>query len=631
MVSFLLRTFRGGIRWSHFPMRIFLAMVCGFLLAGCHKEARLVPKEPEVSYSREIRPLLAKNCMSCHTGEENATGYSLSLRDPKLPSTFFTPHPEGGAMSPEEEGLLLKWRVEGEKIDEHWAFGPLVPAKSWAPVSLARTTAKTNFPKGDFRGELTRMIAGDLLPDATAVIETEALRGGEDIPESRVALVSRMMGFPISEVSTENGVSEADVLRMKHIFTTPYDSALKSSLKPPTVLVGEMPKLPALEWADKPQDEEFGVWLAQKDSVPQMPDLVAAFSFDDGHASNLALGHFEASTFQLTETVEGISGVAVAAPKGVVLPDEVSFSTIQPFTLSVWVQVGSTGGVVPLLTQGNEQHGFYLGLKDGKPVARLSRFWPGNALGIMTEDAVIFPGRWSNITLTYDGLRKAAGLQIFVNGVALNSLVEADSVKGSIFSEGESIPAKLGGWASEGVALDEVQLYRRKLSGLEVRTLLDGKSLLKTFKSVGEATPELLEYYLSAVNQDARARELALLKNRSTQLAAENELKEVQVMESLPRAEAPEKARTSGLMCLDSVDRLGFVNALINEDGELLARAVANTVWEAHFGAVLVPDLSYGGSDLSRADDLDFLASKLIEFDWDLAKLSEFLSASVSP
>ncbi|MDA7538243.1 LamG domain-containing protein [Akkermansiaceae bacterium] len=607
-------------------MRIWWGIFGGLLLTGCQKEKRPLPEEPPISYSREVRPILAKHCASCHTGEENRTGYALSLRDPKIPLTFTTPHPEGSMMTPEEDGLLLKWRAEEGEVDGHWAFGPLQPVEGWAPEPTV-TKAEVNFPEGDFREKLRKMIAGDLLPDADSIVETRALREEGD----RLKQVSEMIGFPIDGVSVTEGVSAEDFLRMKHIFSTPYDELRNNPLDAPTAILGEPAETPVLLWHEKPHDEEFAVWLAEKDSVPQMPDLVAAISFDDGTPSNIALGHFNPSSFSLTETVEGIAGIAVASPKGVVLPSQVAFPSHQYFTLSLWVKVASNGGMIPLLGQGDDQHGFYLGLEDGRPVARFTRYWPGNAIGITSESSMVFPGRWTNITLTYDGSRKAAGLQFYVNGLALDSVVEADSLKRSIFSGEEAVPAKLGGWASEGVALDEIQLYRRKLSALEIATLRDGTSLLKTFVSAQQDSPLLREYYLSAVNQDARARQVAMLKNRAAQLAAEDALEEIPVMESLPRAEPPVKERTTGPMFLDTVDRLAFVDTLISEDKYLLARSLVNSVWEAHFGEALVPDLGYSGMDLGRAGELDFLAAKLIDLNWDLSKLSASLSSPTSP
>ncbi|MFZ0255793.1 MAG: c-type cytochrome domain-containing protein [Gammaproteobacteria bacterium] len=48
-----------------------LAGACLVLVWGCQRA-----EEPEVSYSKDVRPILEKNCMECHV--EGAAGYEAS-------------------------------------------------------------------------------------------------------------------------------------------------------------------------------------------------------------------------------------------------------------------------------------------------------------------------------------------------------------------------------------------------------------------------------------------------------------------------------------------------------------------------------------------------------------------------
>lgn len=110
-----------------------------------------------VSFSREIRPLLAKHCGSCHGADEKARKADLRL-DTRAgllnPEVVFAGKPEqsellarlttnnaeevmpppekGEALSQAEVELVRRWIVEGARYEDHWAFRPveqMVPPK----------------------------------------------------------------------------------------------------------------------------------------------------------------------------------------------------------------------------------------------------------------------------------------------------------------------------------------------------------------------------------------------------------------------------------------------------------------------------------------------------------------------
>lgn len=108
-----------------------------------------VSAEP-VSFSREIRPLLAKHCGSCHGADSKArkAGLRLDTKEGLLhPEVVFAGKPEHSellarlttsnaeeAMPPPDEGrpltveevaLVRRWIAEGARYEEHWAFSPV--------------------------------------------------------------------------------------------------------------------------------------------------------------------------------------------------------------------------------------------------------------------------------------------------------------------------------------------------------------------------------------------------------------------------------------------------------------------------------------------------------------------------
>jgi hypothetical protein len=109
--------------------------------------------EPEVDYSRDIRPVLSRNCFACHGPDEKHRGSGLRLDrreaaisdrggyaaivpgDPEASELVFRiteedeavrmpPKKAGGRLGPSEIALLRRWIEQGAAYTEHWAFVP---------------------------------------------------------------------------------------------------------------------------------------------------------------------------------------------------------------------------------------------------------------------------------------------------------------------------------------------------------------------------------------------------------------------------------------------------------------------------------------------------------------------------
>ena len=62
--------------------------------------------------------------------------------------------------------------------------------------------------------------------------------------------------------------------------------------------------------------------------------------------------------------------------------------------------------------------GYQLLIEDGKLSASLIHFWPGNAIRVKTKQEIPLQ-QWIDVAVVYDGSVDAAGLQIFVDGQAM--------------------------------------------------------------------------------------------------------------------------------------------------------------------------------------------------------------------
>ena len=97
-------------------------------------------------------------------------------------------------------------------------------------------------------------------------------------------------------------------------------------------------------------------------------------------------------------------------------------------------------------------------------------FWPGSAAAIRTLGA--FPlQRWVQVAVTYDGSSRAAGLHIFQDGAEAKIEVERDHLDGGATSRIFQVGYRNRDLGFKGGALDDLQVFDRELSALEVSEL----------------------------------------------------------------------------------------------------------------------------------------------------------------
>jgi hypothetical protein len=157
-----------------------------------------------VSFNRDIRPILAKNCFACHGPDQGARKAELRLDtaegatadlggrralvpgeadeselvsriESDDPETVMPPPDSGYELSAEEKGLLRRWIAEGAEYNVHWSFTrpekgelPTVGQKDWPKHAidcfvLARLEAEQLAPSDAAdRFRLIRRVSLDL-------------------------------------------------------------------------------------------------------------------------------------------------------------------------------------------------------------------------------------------------------------------------------------------------------------------------------------------------------------------------------------------------------------------------------------------------------------------------------------
>ena len=170
-----------------------------------------------------------------------------------------------------------------------------------------------------------------------------------------------------------------------------------------------------------------------------------------------------------------------------------------------------------------------------------------------------------------------------------------------------------------GVMIDELQIFAQALTPIEAAQLFDGNSLTDAFAKKAD----LGDFYTqrSLRLDETRRSEIAAIQQ--SLLSLEDALPEFPVLRQRPTPPPEDSARPASIFA--APDRLKFAQAL---NRNLLARSLANTVWEAHFGSPLAHDLGHGGKLPQHPDLLEWLAGKLVEFNYDPNKLAALIQDS---
>lgn len=142
----------------------FLRIIANLIWCVATCTSSLVAAESSVDFSRQIRPILAKQCFACHGPETQQSGVSLhefekatqdgeSGLKPIVPGKWTESEiinritsddpsvrmpPEGAGVSETQVQLLKQWIDSGAEYKEHWAFLPLSDPKP--PKSLSGST-----------------------------------------------------------------------------------------------------------------------------------------------------------------------------------------------------------------------------------------------------------------------------------------------------------------------------------------------------------------------------------------------------------------------------------------------------------------------------------------------------------
>ncbi|MEM6801967.1 MAG: DUF1549 domain-containing protein, partial [Bacteroidota bacterium] len=317
--------------------------------------------------------------------------------------------------------------------------------------------------------------------------------------------------------------------------------------------------------------KELKSWMTNKKSVLTPRDPIADFSFEkalsvpkrildlDGQKSpgwagigksgkttaylNASKGKADAAILgdkdRSPELVEGVKGKGLKflGDAGIRFNRDMDFDRHQPFSVSIWIKLLNEGEKGPIFNNTNGDFEGYRGWicklnEDGTLSFQLNHVWPDNCIDYKSLDKIEV-GKWTHIAMTYDGSSKADGLKFFIDGKQPQYKLLKDNlqkslqhgVKGSNWSSFPFMLGKEKERSIENILMDELKVYNRQLSELEVRSLFNPEEELVATDN------QWLEYYLlSGKNKSYNKTLRQLTKLRAEENILSTDILEVMVM-----------------------------------------------------------------------------------------------------
>jgi hypothetical protein len=329
-----------------------------------------------------------------------------------------------------------------------------------------------------------------------------------------------------------------------------------------------------------------------------------------------------------------------------------------PFTAAYYLHTTvDTGHSAVASRMGDKFRGWDLWIEQGKrPGVHLVDRWPESAIKVVTQKPIP-QSKWTHVTITYDGSRKAKGIKIYLDGKSVPTAIANDTLKPDATNDLPkdthplNIASRHGRQAGFAGSFDDLRFYDRVLRPAEIASFDTGPlsdALTSAPEKRSPAQIKLLkEHYLAHFDkpyQELAAQRNALLAQRaqamkgaanySSMIMGENPANKMRMTYILDRGayDSPKKdeviqpgvpAFLPSLPEGAPANRLGLADWMLRDDHPLTARVAVNRYWTLFFGRGLTPsvmDFGNQGQSPTHPELLDWLARDFIASGWDIKR-----------
>ncbi len=346
------------------------------------------------------------------------------------------------------------------------------------------------------------------------------------------------------------------------------------------------------------------------------------------------------------------------------ISDAGDFESNQKFSYGAWVKAGRNGvfgAIVSRMDEKNGYRGWDLWQNDRTISVHIIHQWPNNAIKVSTRGAVLKPGQWQHIFVTYNGSGTPGSVQIYINGEPQKRLVVNASTLQPKASIRTTVPLKIG-QRSEGQyftqgSVQDVRVYDRMLSAVEIKSFSTIDPLRAILAAASDKrTPQqrnaLFAHYLATrdtewMKHDNAIKQLTaerdVIKARSPITHVQEEVANVAPMANIlmrgaydkvgERVAAAVPAALGKLPEKASKNRLGLAEWLVSTANPLTIRVTVNRFWQQAFGQGIVKtpeDFGIMGAAPSHPELLDWLAVEFRDSGWDVKKFFKLMLSSAT-
>jgi len=389
---------------------------------------------------------------------------------------------------------------------------------------------------------------------------------------------------------------------------------------------------------------------------------------------NEGLGDKVKSLVHGKETIFKSKGFLTWDPKGKIGPaprlkrnrtfdlgDLGNYKLDQAFSYGAWIRTarGINAAVFARMESEKKNRGWDLWQNDRQFGTHLVDSYPDNALKVITEKAVLQPGEWNHVFVSYDGSGKPEGVKLYHNGEEQAKKVETNSLKPGASIQ-TATPLRIGqrsnGEYYEDGFVQDIRIYERVVTPGEVKALA-GSGPLRTILAVApdQRTPNqtktLFEHYLSTGDKQyvALTDTISKLETEREGMKAKGAITHIQKeKDGMPMAkilmrgqyDKPGKeVQADTPSALPSLpkdaprNRLGLAQWVVAPENPLTARVTVNRLWQELFGQGIVvtsEDFGIMGMPPTHPALLDWLAVEFRESGWDVKQFMKLLVSSAA-